>query len=230
MTNSQNIIGLAIISINDGRELGIVRNLIINPEKRAVEYLIVENDSWYLGADVIPFQELQGVGEYAATIESEASLQRLHDLQEVQELIKRNVKITGTKVLTKHGRMIGNVDEYFVDVNSGKISGCLLVPAKKDLGERIIPVDSVVTFGRDILVVVEDLNEESLELFSEAFVATVVEETVEVTEKAETVVTEEVKEVKESASEENENAEQELEKKESRASRLPRSIFETLES
>ncbi|MZP30938.1 hypothetical protein GTO91_14560 [Heliobacterium undosum] len=174
MTKSQNIVGLAIISINDGRELGLVRDLIINPDQGAVEYLMVENESWYLGAQVIPFERLQGVGEYAVTIESEEALQRLTDLPEVQGLIQRQVKVKGTKVLTKRGRLIGVVNEYFVDVASGKITGCLLLPSQETLGARIIPAESVVTFGRDVLIVVEDLDEARLEEYDGHIVANAV--------------------------------------------------------
>ncbi|MDD2421526.1 MAG: PRC-barrel domain-containing protein [Heliobacteriaceae bacterium] len=167
MTKSQNIVGLAIISINDGRELGTVRDLIINPEQGAVEYLMVENETWYLGAQVIPFQQLQGVGEYAVTIESEEALKPLQDLTEVQALIDRNVKVKGTKVLTKAGRLVGSVSEYFVDVGCGRIAGCLLMSADKSLSTRIIPAESVVTFGRDVLVVTEELDEAALAEFQE---------------------------------------------------------------
>ncbi|MBM7867326.1 hypothetical protein GTO89_11125 [Heliobacterium gestii] len=162
MTKSQNIIGLAIISINDGRELGLVRDLIINPDQGSVEYLMVENESWYLGAQVIPFERLQGVGEDAVTIESEEALQRLTEMADVQGLIQRQVKVKGTKVLTKRGRRIGIVNEYFVDVSSGKITGCLLMPSRQQLAARIIPAESVVTYGRDVLIVVEDMDEAKL--------------------------------------------------------------------
>ncbi|ABZ82732.1 prc-barrel, putative [Heliomicrobium modesticaldum Ice1] len=174
MTKSQNIVGLAIISISDGRELGLVRDLIINPDQGAVEYLMVENETWYLGAQVIPFERLQGVGEYAVTIESEEALQRLIDLPDVLGLIQRQVKVKGTKVLTKGGRLIGLVSEYFVDVASGKIAGCLLLPSRETLGARIIPAESVVTFGRDVLIVAEDLDEASLEEYDGSIAANAV--------------------------------------------------------
>ncbi|WP_170291824.1 PRC-barrel domain-containing protein [Heliobacterium mobile] len=158
MIKSQQIIGLAIISIGDGRELGTVRDVVVNPDRGCLEYLMVEDDTWYLGAQILPFEKLRGLGEHAVTIESDEALQRLTELPEVLALFQRNIKINGTKVLTKRGRLLGMVDEYLIDETTGKITGSIIRPLQEGRHIPVIPAESVVTYGRDVLIVNDELD------------------------------------------------------------------------
>ena len=156
MKRSEEILGLSIISISDGREVGRVKDLVVNPEQGAVECLVVENGNRHLGIKVIPFKEVEGIGEYAVTIASEDTIVSLDDVPHVNNLLERNVQVKGTKVLTRKGNFIGEVTEYVVDEDSnGKIVGCQLAAKDDNLNQKYIPKDSVVTFGKDVLVVVE---------------------------------------------------------------------------
>ena len=56
MKKSQEIIGLPVFSVVDGREVGQVKDLVINPEEGVVEYVLVNGGSWYVGARVLPYR------------------------------------------------------------------------------------------------------------------------------------------------------------------------------
>ena len=43
----------SLLSIVDGRKIGQVKDLIINPEEGKVDYIMVSNGSWYVGAQVL---------------------------------------------------------------------------------------------------------------------------------------------------------------------------------
>jgi uncharacterized protein YrrD len=160
MKRSEEVLGLSIISISDGREVGQVKDLVVNPDQGAVECLVVENGNRYLGVKVIPFKELEGVGEYAVTVASESAIVDLSEVPHVSSLMERNVQIKGTKVLTKKGRLVGEVSEYIVDEDSsGQITGCLMFTKNGINNNKFIPRDSVVTFGREILIVVEGVEQ-----------------------------------------------------------------------
>lgn len=161
MKKSEELLGLSIISIEDGKEVGIVRDLIVNPGDRAVECLVVDDGSRYREVKILPFSMVEGVGEYAVTIQSADAISDMSEHPEVQKLLEQNVHIKGTKVATKRGRLIGSVQEYYVDEDSkGKIDACELVPAGAgDKNTKIIKAEYVITFGKDILVVDENVEE-----------------------------------------------------------------------
>ncbi len=74
MKKSQEIIGLPVFSVVDGREVGQVKDLVINPEEGVVEYVLVNGGSWYVGARVLPYRAVLGIGAHAVTTESETQL------------------------------------------------------------------------------------------------------------------------------------------------------------
>ncbi len=160
MKRSEELLGLSIISIEDGKEVGTIRDLIVNPAERAVECLVVDNGSRYQEVKILPFSLVEGVGEYAVTIQSADAITDMSEHPEVQGLLEQNVYIKGTKVATKKGRLIGSVREYYVDEdNKGKIAVCELVPVNGGKNISLIKSEFVITFGKDILVVDENVEE-----------------------------------------------------------------------
>lgn len=159
MKTTKEIIGLPIISINTGNEVGKVKNIIINAERGSIDYVLVDSGVQILNARVILSKNILGIGEYALTIESE---EVIHDTKEIPEaiaLIQKNIQVKGTKVLTKKGRLIGEVGDIFVDEDRN----CYIVGVEyiSDIIQkkiRIIPRSQVITFGENLLVVSEDVE------------------------------------------------------------------------
>jgi uncharacterized protein YrrD len=156
MKRSEELLGLSVISIEDGKENGCVSDYVINPSKGMIEYLIIDNGFRYMGIKILPFKMVEGVGAYAVTILSSSSITDLSDEPDVNELLEKNVRIKNTKVLTKKGKLIGNVSEFIInDDDEGKISACeVVLPNGGSAG--LISSDMIVTFGKDVLVVSED--------------------------------------------------------------------------
>jgi hypothetical protein len=109
-----------------------------------------------MGTKLLPFKMVEGVGEYAVTILSSSSITDLSEQPDVNELLEKNVRIKNTKVLSKKGKLIGNVSEFIInDDDEGKISACEVVLPNGGKG-GLISCDLIVTFGKDVLVVSED--------------------------------------------------------------------------
>lgn len=158
MKRSEELLGLSVISIEDGKEVGCVNDLVINSAKGCVEYLIIDSGPKYLGTKVLPFKLVEGVGEYAVTILSQSSITDIADQPEINELLEKNVRVKGTKILTKKGKLIGSVNEILIDdENEGKIAGCELIPVNEANPDGVIAADGIVTFGKDVLIINEGI-------------------------------------------------------------------------
>ncbi len=156
MKKSEELLGLSVISIEDGKEVGRIGDLVINSAKGSVEFLIVDHGPKYLGIKILPFQLVEGVGENAVTIQSSSSITNLADQPEISGLLEKDVRVKGTKVLTKKGKVIGTVAEFFIDEdNQGVITGCEVTPAGEADQTGIVPADQIITFGKDVLVINE---------------------------------------------------------------------------
>lgn len=153
MKKSVDIIGLPIISISEGKELGIAKQFVINPLKGCVAALAIDDGKWYYGAKLLAYSAITGIGEYAITIETSEDITTLANAPEFEELLCADITVIGTKVLTKSGRNLGNVNEIIVD-SSGKIIVCEIVESS---GEIIhIPAQRILTFGKEVLVITDD--------------------------------------------------------------------------
>lgn len=153
MKKSTQITGLPIISILDGNQVGKVKSLVINPDKGSVDFLTIEHEDFQVSVKAIPFKKVVGIGEYAVTVDSESAVIDLNEIPIANQLVNKKIKITNTRVMTRKGELIGEVIEYFVDQDSGHILGMQLKLSDKEVA---LSTESVVTFGKDIIIVKED--------------------------------------------------------------------------
>ncbi|WLR56182.1 PRC-barrel domain-containing protein [Mesobacillus subterraneus] len=155
MKNSNQILGLPIISIADGGEVGKVKSLVINPDKGSVDFITIEHEDWQVSVKAIPFKKVIGIGEYAVTVDNENAIIDLNEIPIANQLVNKKIKILNTKMMTRKGELIGEVNEYFLDDNTGDIIGMLLTTKDKQVA---LSSEAVITFGKDIIIVSEDAS------------------------------------------------------------------------
>ncbi|CAA7601066.1 PRC-barrel-like [Acididesulfobacillus acetoxydans] len=151
MKTSQEIIGLRIISIADATDMGLVEELVLSAQGGSLEFVILDRPSDYFGAKVIAFADILGIGEFALTIPSPQVIQDVAHNTAAQELLGEGVRVKATRVLTKTGQLIGEVEEVVFDEKAGKIAACLY---RTPDGQHLeVPADQIITYGKDLLIV-----------------------------------------------------------------------------
>jgi uncharacterized protein YrrD len=152
MKKSREIIGLTVVSIQEGKELGTVNHLVIDAANGAVAALLIDDGKWYLGARVLPFSTINALGENAVTINSEADIQSVTPNSVFDNLLIQNSNVVGTLALTRGGNVNGTVAEIIIDAD-GKIIECLIDDAEE---VRSISAQRVITYGKDVLIISAD--------------------------------------------------------------------------
>ena len=155
MKKSQEVIGLPVFSIVDGRKIGQVKDLVINPEEGKVDFILVSNGSWYVGARVLPYRAVMGVGEHAVTTESENMLTNINETANANSLLERNIEVKGNRGLTNKGNLIGIINEYEVEEETGKIKKLHYKTAQDETRVEFIDAEQVLTYGADVVVIKE---------------------------------------------------------------------------
>lgn len=159
MKKSKEIIGLPIISISDGTEVGKVKTVIINAEKGAIDYVVVDSGIQILSAKVIPTEYVLGIGEYALTIENEDAINDISKIPAAIDLLQKNIQVKGTKVLTKKGRLLGEIGDIYVNEEDNcSIIGVEYIADITQKNIRLIPRESIVTFGKNLVIVTDDVE------------------------------------------------------------------------
>ena len=105
--------------------MGVVKDLVLNPQEKTLDFVIVDQPTDIFGAKVIAFADILGLGEFAMTIPNPGVIQDVAQNIEAQRLLKQDTRVLGTKVLTKKGQLIGEVTELLIDEETGQIAVCL---------------------------------------------------------------------------------------------------------
>lgn len=160
MKLSTELKSLPIVSIAEGEEVGMVKDFIIDPESKSIVAMVIEDPLWYEGAKVISFSLVHSIGDFAITTENSSSVVSLASMPELTDLIQKRLRIVGAKVITRGGRLIGNVKEYSIDDRTGEIIG-LELRSDSNIASpdrNIIPAEIIATIGKDIIIVDEDVD------------------------------------------------------------------------
>jgi uncharacterized protein YrrD len=160
MKKTQEIIGLPVFSVLDGKKIGQVKDLVINPEEGKVDFILVSNRNWYDGARVLGYKSVMGIGEHAVTTESENLLTTINETANANKLLERHIELKGNRVLTNRGNLIGVISEYIVDEDTGAIACLEFRTAEDESKIEIIDAKQVMTYGVDVIVIKQEESPE----------------------------------------------------------------------
>ena len=153
MKKSTEILGLPIISITEGRELGLSQTLLIDSKKSRVAAITIEDEDWYRGVKLIPFESIVVIGEDAIIITSSENILRYDADASYESLLSANIRVLGTKAITKSGTIKGKVTEIFIG-DDGKIEKCEVTAPDGSVGE--IEAGEVAIFGKQVTMIDAD--------------------------------------------------------------------------
>ena len=123
MKKTVEILGLPIISITEGRELGMSKTLLIDAAQGKVAAITIEDEDWYRGVKLIPYGSVIAIGDDAVTVTNSENILTLEDAGDYEHLLDENIRVIGTKAITKTGSIQGKISELFIGDN-GDIEKC----------------------------------------------------------------------------------------------------------
>ena len=158
MKKSIEIIGLPVISITEGRELGMSKTLLIDSKNGTIAAITIEDEDWYRGVKLLPYSSVIAIGEDAVTVTNSENILTLEDAGDYEAMMDANIKIIGTKAITKSGTIQGKVVEIYVGDN-GKIEKCEIEARDGSLSE--ITSDQISIFGKQVTAIDSDLEKKT---------------------------------------------------------------------
>lgn len=150
MKKSVEILGLPIISITEGRELGMSKTLLIDAKNGLVAAITIEDADWYRGVKLIPYDSVIAIGDDAVTITNSENILTLDDAGDFANLLDENIRVIGTKAITKSGTIQGNISELYIG-DDGKIEKCEITAPDGTASD--ITCDQISIFGKQVTVI-----------------------------------------------------------------------------
>lgn len=167
MNKTVDMINLPVVDISEGAEIGISTRIVINPTEGSIAALAIDDGKWYLGAKLVPFSAITGIGESAITITSKSEILTLENDPAMEQLLSNDITVINTKVLTKAGRIQGTIKELLIDA-TGKIISCEVEEASGEISS--LPAERVMTFGKKVTVIADVDGEQTTPIIPAATV------------------------------------------------------------
>lgn len=156
MLKGRELIGLPVIDLNTGKEVGLVEDLVVDLEKRKVTGLLVKSGGWITAHRLLTLDKIYRIGNNSIIINNvEQSLNQ----GQIEERFETGIKsLRGLSILSSTGKELGTVEDLVCDITEGKISGWEISDGLvQDLvdGRKILPQEAVITYGSDWFIVQE---------------------------------------------------------------------------
>ncbi|MBQ7478406.1 MAG: PRC-barrel domain-containing protein [Selenomonadaceae bacterium] len=153
MKKSVEILGLPVISITEGRELGMSKTLLIDARNGKIAAVTIEDEDWYRGVKLIPYESVIAIGDDAVTVTNSENILKLDEAADYENLLDENIRIIDTKAITKTGTIQGKISELFIG-DDGKIEKCEITAPDGTTTE--IMADQISIFGKQVTVIDPD--------------------------------------------------------------------------
>lgn len=156
MRNSRKMQSMPVVSLEDGSQVGKVKNLLLDAAGKKVAGLVLDQKGLFKDSRVVPFDQIQNIGEHAITIDKSTRAERFANLPHLAKLMKEQVHLIGTQVITEDGNVLGTVEEYYFDSCTGKIT-LLLLGGGNFVGNLLkgragLPASALVTLGKSTVI------------------------------------------------------------------------------
>lgn len=155
LKKTRELIGMPVLAVAEGDFVARVDSAIINPAERRIEYLLLNGKQWWMEKKCITFSDIK-VGANAITIKMAADVKPVTQFGQAVKLLQDEAKELNPEVMTRDGRLLGTVGEFYFDESSGKITDYSLMPPGSIEPAGIIPAVKIITFSKRYLVVLED--------------------------------------------------------------------------
>ena len=150
MKKSVEILGLPVISITEGRELGMSKTLLIDAKNGLVAAITIEDEDWYRGVKLIPYESVIAIGDDAVTVTHSENILKLDEAGDYETLLDENIRVIGTKAITKSGTIQGKITELYIG-EDGKIEKCEVTAPDGTTSE--VTADQISIFGKQVTVI-----------------------------------------------------------------------------
>ncbi len=156
MRKGRELIGKIVVSYETGETLAKVWDLIFDQDNHALAGVLVHEGNWINGPWVIPVSEMMTLGIDALIVPSEKSIIRSRRYRPIHNILKRNLSLKGTKIMTTSGINLGTLlDLYFDDLSKSvvgyEVSGGVFADVYS--GRSFVPAPQTLKIGKNFAFV-----------------------------------------------------------------------------
>jgi len=157
MHKAVDVLGLPVVSLDSGEEIGVVRDIFCDKQLRVVGVVLQEH-TWLSPGKYVPTEHIHAVGEDYLTIDSKDAVASMCTIakNETMSLVTGVCKLKGKPVVTERGEYLGRVEDVYFSKNWDKLVAYELSDGwitDVTVGRKRLPAELSFTFGKENIVV-----------------------------------------------------------------------------
>jgi uncharacterized protein YrrD len=152
MRRAREIVGLPVLSLKSGDQIGWVQDVVFDQDSRKISGILLESAHIFHSRKGIPREVVAAVGKDALTVSD-------HVVREISG-VKWSEKV-GNQVFTQGGEAKGTIEDVFLDDSAESIVGFEVSDGLfSDLleGRGTILQENVMVDGKDVLIVEDQVS------------------------------------------------------------------------
>ncbi len=164
MERYSEVLGLPVICVDDGKKVGVVKNIIFCPKQKKLLAFLLECKSYELNKKVVLAEDILSLGKAAVIIKDLNSVRGFRKAKKADELSDKG-EVLGLRVYSKAGEDMGIVKDVLFDYKNRTIEGVEISDGLiQDIvkGRNVLPLLGKVEFGEDVILVDKEAVEEMM--------------------------------------------------------------------
>jgi uncharacterized protein YrrD len=157
LITTNHVIGLPIFTINEGKNIDKIEDVIYDPSSQRILALIVNNGGLFSEGKVIAMEDIKSIGDDAVVIQTEQALKNTSELEtDARHIAQDDTYLTKSNVVTESGKNLGKITDLLFDPQTGKVEELEVSQGElRDMqtGKKRIRPEHIVTVGKDALIV-----------------------------------------------------------------------------
>lgn len=154
------LIGLPVLSLDDGTQIGEVQDLVVDISQTVVRGLLVSSETWFSECRTILFCDIFRIGHDAIMLRDASILQPMSVLE--VEGYFRVQNLTGKTIYTETGLYLGMLADIFFQPTTGELIGYEVsdgVVSDFLFGRKAMPLPQVQIVHPNRLLVPEAMSQ-----------------------------------------------------------------------
>jgi uncharacterized protein YrrD len=123
MRKGRDIVGKPIISYDTGEKFDKIQDLIFDQDSNQLLGFLVNESGWLRDAKVLLLSDIQSIGADAVIVISKDTVLKAREMQVIDDILKRNNILKGTRIMTTDGRDLGTLIDLYFDEQTGAVEG-----------------------------------------------------------------------------------------------------------
>jgi uncharacterized protein YrrD len=152
MIRGRKVLKLQVITRDTGVNVGRVEDLVIDRNGTRVLGLLLSEKRVLGSARVVAWSSVLVAGRDAIIIDSEKSVVKASALPEIDDVLKRDFVLRGSRVNTTNGQELGRIEDFFVNGATGMVEGYELrggASGQRSSGRGFMPAHPSFESGKD---------------------------------------------------------------------------------